>query len=294
MDRDPHARAARRIWGGEHDSLPLRLRLMRGTFRRLGPIAPALLARYAFSLWFRTYRFPEPARERRLRARAEPVLLDLAGRSVDAYAWGEGPTVLLIHGWNGRGTQLGAFVDPLLEQGLRIVAFDAPAHGRTAGESTDVFEIAAAIGRLAEREGPFRGAIAHSLGTLGLVIALADGVPVERVVSLSPPGGLDTLLAKFAAILALPPPVVDELRRMLEAFIGEDFWARLDRIVPPPALVIHDRDDGQIPWWEGREVAERWLGARFVLTEGLGHRRVLRNRDVVARAVEFIAAADPA
>jgi hypothetical protein len=42
-------------------------------------------------------------------------------RRLPVYSWGSGPTILLAHGWSGRGSQLGAFVEPLVEQGFRLV-----------------------------------------------------------------------------------------------------------------------------------------------------------------------------
>ncbi|MFW6193451.1 MAG: alpha/beta hydrolase [Gemmatimonadota bacterium] len=58
------------------------------------------------------------------------------------YAWGEeGPTVLLVHGWSSHTGHMTGFVDPLLRRGFRVVAFDGPAHGRSPGARTDIFEL---------------------------------------------------------------------------------------------------------------------------------------------------------
>lgn len=74
-------------------------------------------------------------------------------------------------------------------------------------------------------------------------------------------------------------------------------WCREGLCVayPPPALttpllVIHDRGDAEIPWQDGRVIAQAWRGAETLMTDGLGHRRVLRDPDVVAAAVAFVAA----
>jgi pimeloyl-ACP methyl ester carboxylesterase len=56
-----------------------------------------------------------------------------------------------------------------------------------------------------------------------------------------------------------------------------------------PALIIHDRDDADVPWQQAELLAKAWPGARLLLTRGLGHMRILRNRDVIQTSVDFIA-----
>ena len=44
-----------------------------------------------------------------------------------------------------------------------------------------------------------------------------------------------------------------------------------------PVLVVHDRGDAEIPWQHGAAIARAWRGAEMLITEGLGHRRILRD-----------------
>ena len=55
-----------------------------------------------------------------------------------------------------------------------------------------------------------------------------------------------------------------------------------------PLLVIHDRDDKEVPFRIGREIAATWPGAELILTEGLGHQRILRDAGVTDAAVRFV------
>jgi pimeloyl-ACP methyl ester carboxylesterase len=52
--------------------------------------------------------------------------------------------------------------------------------------------------------------------------------------------------------------------------------------------VIHDADDASVPCQQGEMIAAAWPGARFMLTQGLGHGRILRDPAVVKAAVAFI------
>jgi pimeloyl-ACP methyl ester carboxylesterase len=57
-----------------------------------------------------------------------------------------------------------------------------------------------------------------------------------------------------------------------------------------PLLVIHDRDDKEVPFDVGRHIAESWPNAELVATEGLGHQRILRDEGVRDLAVSFVTA----
>ena len=57
-----------------------------------------------------------------------------------------------------------------------------------------------------------------------------------------------------------------------------------------PLLMIHDRGDAEVPWQHGLAITRSWPGAGLLTTDGPGHRRILRDPDVVAAAVAFMAA----
>jgi pimeloyl-ACP methyl ester carboxylesterase len=72
-------------------------------------------------------------------------------------------------------------------------------------------------------------------------------------------------------------------------------WSALDveRFAPgmrTPLLVIHDREDAEVPWQEGALIAQAWPDATLSTTSGLGHRRLLRDPGVVSEAVRFVCA----
>ncbi|UCE90022.1 MAG: alpha/beta fold hydrolase [Pseudomonadota bacterium] len=275
-----------------HD-IPRVVRALRAGFRTLGPIVPRLMGLLAWRLWFSTHRFPAPARERRLLERATHTRIQVDGHDVAVYSWGDGPPVLLVHGWNGRGSQLGSFVEPLRRAGHRVVALDFPAHGQTAGKQTNLFEMVAVLEAIGDGHGPFAGVIAHSLGVTALAMALADGFPAERVVCVSPTARLDELMDKFATMLHIPEPVLVPVRRRVERRFGPQIWheASAEHVaagLTTPALIIHDRDDEDVPWQESERIARAWPGAGFIRTEELGHRRILRSRQVIEMATEFL------
>lgn len=267
-------------------------------FRLLGMVAPGPMSAWAFRLWFRTRRHAMPAHEQRVLRDAIFQTLWYRGLPVAVNSWGQGPVILLVHGWNGRGTQLGQFVAPLVAAGYRVVSFDAPAHGRTPGRSTDIFAVSAVIAALAREFGPVQGVIAHSFGVLCTALALQQGLRIPAMVGLSPPAGIEGLLGQFGRALQLPPAVQRALARRLDDYVGGNFWQQLRHGIGRSrplrhCLIVHDRDDHDIPWQEGERLASVIPGAKFLLTQGLGHRRILKDPQLIARIAEFLAQTRP-
>lgn len=266
---------------------------MRLLFSRLGPVLPGLLGRWAYRLWFQTRRFPEPAAGKQATSRARRSTLQVDGIPVAVYSWGQGPVVLFVHGWSGRGSQAAALVGPLTGAGYRVVSVDAPGHGNTPGDRTTLFECAAVLQAVVAEQGPVFAAVSHSFGGMVLAYAMRHGMAVERVVMISPPADLEFLLDSFGQLLAMPAAVRAVLRHKLEQRFNESLMERVSTVqnvgaISVPALVLHDEDDDSVPWQQGQRVAAAWAGARFLKTQGLGHSRILRDPETLKTVVDFI------
>jgi pimeloyl-ACP methyl ester carboxylesterase len=225
--------------------------------------------------------------------------VDLSGHAVAGEVWGEsGPPVYLLHGWAGARTQLYAFVAPLVDLGLRAVTLDAPSHGDSApgrfgSRSSSIPEFAEALTAVSRRYGPPRALVAHSLGAVAATIALCDGLRTERLVLLAPMASPLSFAREFARALGLGPRTFERLVRRVERRVGAPMHhfdvPELGRaLAMPPTLILHDRGDSSTPVSDGAAIAAAWPSARLHVTTGLGHRRMLTDRDVVARTVAFI------
>jgi pimeloyl-ACP methyl ester carboxylesterase len=268
-----------------HISTPVWLR---ASFSAAGYLAPNLTATVAERLFFRTRRNGPRPGEREVLEHATPS--SIAG--MKAWAWGKGPTVLLVHGWNGRGTQLGAFVEPLVARGYRVVAFDAFGHGESSGSSMSLPELASCIRRISDEVGGLYGVIAHSMGGAATILALSNGLKLERAVFVSPPSDPRVFLQIFSDALGISDEVREHLKERIERRIGITMQSmRADVIAPSirvPVLIVHDRDDKEVPVDSGQRIADAWPDAELIITEGLGHQRILRDEHVTNVAVSFI------
>jgi pimeloyl-ACP methyl ester carboxylesterase len=201
--------------------------------------------------------------------------------------------VLLVHGWEGRGSQLGAFVDPLVRAGLSVVAFDAPGHGDSPGHRLYLTDLADAIIDVAHTVGPLHAIIAHSFGAPAVLLAhQRGGVNAARNAMIAPNALVDAAVAAFARAVALDDRDRAALEHQLASHNGVSLGAlQLDHLVgerDAALLVVHDRDDREVPFVHGERLAAAWREAKLHATEGLGHRRILRDASVIAEVVEFL------
>jgi pimeloyl-ACP methyl ester carboxylesterase len=266
--------------------------LLRAAGRGLSAVAPALAARLAARLFVTPPRHARPGREARALATARASVVEVGERRLRTWSWGDGPTVLLVHGWGGRGGQLTSFVEPLVARGFSVTTFDAPAHGDSDGREATLPDLVAALRTVARRHAPIHGVIAHSVGAAATARALYEDVRAGAVVFLGPPADLVTASFRFADLLGLSRRVRELMQRRLEARVGLPWEAfdvtRLAECQATPLLVIHDRGDAEVPWQQGTAIARAWPGAELLATDGLGHRRILRDPAVVDAATSFI------
>ena len=267
-------------------------RLALGGMATLARVAPGPVARWYADRFLTTTRHRVPLRETRWALEADRDSVRCRGRQLQGWAWGQGPTILLVHGWSGRGLQLGAFAAPLAARGYRVVAFDAPGHGTSAGKQSSVVAFGEAIRAYAAEHGPLHGVIAHSLGTAAVALTLRRQSLAARFVFIAAPQDAGSYLHLIAERHGLPGVVADEAMRLLERRF-EMAWSDLDarRVAisrTEPLLLVHDRDDPEVEIGQARSLRQAWPGARLHETEGLGHRRILRDERVIREVVAFL------
>ncbi len=272
---------------------------VRTAFGVLERVAPSVGGRWAARLWLTVPRFRGRSRPGVIPP-GEPFTVEVAGRTVVGTAWGAGPVVYLVHGWGGVGSQLHSFVAPLVGAGYRVVAFDALSHGGSdagvlGGRRTTIPEMAAALVEVVRAHGPAHAVVAHSAGCNATFYALRGGLRATRLVFLAPMAQPTPLTMVFAATLGFGERIRTRLMSNVAAHAGApwddfDLPTMVTRIAPPPLLAVHDPADRETRYADSVALARAWPGAELFSVTGLGHWRVLRDRDTVARAVDFVTA----
>ncbi|MFJ9623864.1 alpha/beta fold hydrolase [Streptomyces sp. NPDC101181] len=236
--------------------------------------------------------------ERELFGAADVARLAVEGKSAVVYRWGDGTRpVLLVHGWQSRGSRFADFVPGLLERGYSVITFDAPGHGDASGRSTTILEYRHMLSELHRQYGDFEAVVAHSLGALGSIFALLNGVKAKRIATISGVCDFDYLIEEFCTAVPLRAPLKAQLRDR----VGKNLFSSLPPeqrpfsavdaapVLDAPLLVVHDEDDPRILVDQGRRLAGAFGDrARLVVTNGLGHRRILGDPDVVRTVLDFV------
>ena len=277
--------------------LPWYVSVVRFAFGTLGRLFPKAAGDMAFQL------FTTP-RTRAKHRQPEPILAEarifevLFGKyMLKCYEWGSGEqTILLVHGWESRGTALRTFVPPLVEKGYRVVAMDGPAHGDSGGKRASLPTFGSAVQTVIRRMGSVHGIITHSFGGAATVFALSvldSSIYMNKLVLIGTPNRIENIFKEAVKRMNLPPNAARYFRSLLEAKAGRPLpEASLSKLGLEAnigeALVVHDTNDKSVSLEAARLVAEAWPQARMLITEGYGHYRLMKNPDVIERVTDFV------
>lgn len=278
---------------------PLILTIIRSSIRVITKVSPYLVARMVNYFWFKTRRSPEPKREIDILKSACWEKISIDSKVVQLYIWGKDnhPSILLVHGWNGRAAHFGAFVPSLVAKGYRVIGFDAPGHGRSEGNSTNIPAVNIVIRRIEHKFGSFHSAISHSFGSMCLMYAIEEGLQLQKICCIAPVPNIESLQRMLASLLKIEPRVVSIQKQILENKFGTDMWDKFSVLkvssqLSSSGLIIHDKNDKEIPIISSKLIARAWKSSELLVTTTLGHHRILRNKFVVEKVVTYIFSAN--
>jgi pimeloyl-ACP methyl ester carboxylesterase len=208
--------------------------------------------------------------------------------------------VLFVHGWTAEAAFMAAFAEPFRRRGFRTVLFDFPAHGASAGRHTNLIACAHAVREVAEALGPIQFVVAHSLGGQAALLAGGGGAPMPHAypfmgyVLVSMPNRFSQVTDQFGMEEGLSPAAQQNYEHRLELlahrpivqFTGERLLAEAGR----RALLLHARDDYEIPFGNAEEIAAATASVELQAFDDLGHRKILYAPPVIRAALAYVTA----
>lgn len=261
------------------------IRRVNGTVGRLAPQTIANQMRRAFM----TPRdLPPRDWELPLLAQAERITLRFG---LSALRWGQGPAVLMMHGWEGRPTQFASLINALVGAGYSVIALDGPAHGRSPGREAHVVLFARAMLEAAAELPPLHAVVGHSMGGASAMLAVQLGLRTETLVSIAAPARILGVLRGFARYVGMPPRARSAFIRQIEKDVGFSA-SRLDVAhyqLDMPGLIVHAEDDIFVPVSESQLIHEAWFDSRLLRLEQGGHQRVLADLRVIDGVLGLLA-----
>jgi pimeloyl-ACP methyl ester carboxylesterase len=263
--------------------------------KSLQSISTTLTVKFAKKLFSTPIKYKIPKREFEMdsKSQQEFVFIPEISKKIMVYKYGTGTKkALLVHGWSGRGTQLVKIAEQLTKLGYTTISFDAPAHGKSPGSSTLMIEFIASILELERIHGKFDIAIGHSLGGMSVLNSIKKGLKVNKAVIIGSGDSINDILHDFVKKMKLKPKIADLMRTSFEESFNEKMesysGSNAAKEVSVPVLVIHDIDDEDVPFTASENIHKTLKNSELVLTNSLGHRKILGNEDVILKIKDFI------
>ena len=150
----------------------------------------------------------------------------------------------------------------------------------------------AAVMELEEKHGPFEVAIGHSLGGMTILNAIKKGLKVKKAVVIGSGDIVKDIMDDFVEKLGMNIAISKKIMASFEKKIGEtmeSFSAYIAaREIQIPILVIHDKDDEDVPVKAAHHIFENLKNGELLLTGELGHRKILGDTKVIKKIVAFL------
>lgn len=275
----------------------LAITYIRIQFKVVAAVSSVIAAERAFTLFCT----PFPKRKRRapaLFAKAESLQLHLDGNTLAGFRWNKGGTkkLLILHGFASCAYNFHSYINDFVQKGYEVLAFDAPAHGRSSGKTVNVLQYSQMILTINQSYGPIDRYMAHSFGgiALGLALEQLPHGPNTALALVAPATETTTAIDHAFALLGLRSPKVrrafDDIIQRLSGKPAS--WFSLRRAVhniKASILWLHDEDDTVTPLADALQVqADNHTHIRFVITKGLGHQQIYRDASVRSQIVHFL------
>ncbi len=203
--------------------------------------------------------------------------------------------MLIAHGFQSASVNFEAYAAALVEKGYEVIAFDAPAHGRSGGKRIVLPEYVRMLRSVNQYYGPFHSYMGHSLGGLALVLFLEDAPHNNdnHLVLVSPLVEMTAAVATLKTVLRLPDVVISDMNEYVQEISGHPFsWYSLRRAlgqIQAKTMYVQDEDDQITPMPDALTVKnDNRPNIRFVFTKGFGHRRIYKDPNVRRQIVQFL------
>ncbi len=266
---------------------------LRLSFAIMERIAPALTARIAAFLFFTPIRFKAPIQEQKYFGEARTKTISYKNNKVKVYEWGNAKkAILLVHGWAGRATQVAHLVKPLINAGYKVYSFDAPGHGHSNGRHTHFLEFSEIIIALNKQFSDIESIVGHSMGGSACVHAITQGFNPKKCITIGSPASVDWVLNSYCKQINLSSKIAERIKNRLENKFAQKFedlsLRTMVKTINTPGLVIHCEDDIDAPVDCAYQIHENWKNSKLLCTQNLGHRRILKNREVAQTIIDFL------
>jgi pimeloyl-ACP methyl ester carboxylesterase len=279
----------------------LAISYIRAQLNILSLVSPRAAGQKAFDL-FCTPKEKVTRKEGQFPGKGEKLSFKLEGRTVRGHRWlphqaspDSLKKVLIAHGFESASLNFNQYVLPFLKKGYEVLAFDAPAHGQSGGKKITLPLYVRTIQTIYEQYGPINSFMGHSLGGMAITLFLETLPPINdtRLVLIAPPVEMVKAVDSFFRVFKLSKEVRKEFDDHSYELFDRPFsyysMRRALNKVDAETLWLQDEDDKITPLEDALRVKEdQHPNIHFVITKGLGHRRIYRDPAIMRQIVDFL------
>ena len=196
---------------------------------------------------------------------------------IQTYHWpGEGPSVLLLHGWESNVFRWRNLIAHLKEAGFNIYAFDAPGHGNSAGDYLHAPLYAQVTRHVLEQYKPAH-VVAHSMGGMAILYDhyVRPQSDLHKIVTIGSPCDFREIMDQYQKTLKFNNRAYQAMDNYLKEWLGlhiDEFSSAIFvKDNSKKGLLLHDTEDKQIHVEASRKVHKHWKDSTLIETKGLGH-----------------------
>jgi len=270
-------------------------RYIKNTSKVLQTLNKNMAAAFALKLFETPIKYKMPKREQKMYEVSHKSKLTLpeSGKEIVVYENKFGPKkVLLVHGWNGRGTQLVSIAKAFKELNYTIISFDAPGHGKSTKTAANMKHFIEAVFELDKKYNGFDVMIGHSLGGMSVINSLGRGLQTDKAVIIGSGNTTKAITEDFLGTIGMKQKLTPILINLFERKYNDKMtnYDVADQAlkVNVPVLIIHDKNDKDVPFTAAEAISKNLQKNELLITTGLGHRKILGDEKVIEKIVQFV------
>ena len=274
----------------------LAIKYVRTKFRVLSSVSKKKAAEKAFQLFCT----PQSRNEKALPPvfeKAEKLHFSFEGNTIKGYRWNHlsEKKILILHGFESSVINFDRYIKPLIKKGYEVLAFDAPAHGRSSGKSINLLMYKNLVHQIYKSYGPIQSFMAHSFGGLAVSLFLEETKHDEtyKLVLIAPVTETKTAADNFFKFLKLDEEVRSEFDDLIAQISGhKPEWfsvARAASHIKAQVLFLQDTQDDMTPISDVKPIMDKnYPNFHFIISEGLGHRRIYKDSNSINAIIDFL------
>ena len=229
--------------------------------------------------------------------KGEKLHFSFEGNTIRGYRWNHPSEkkIVILHGFESSVVNFDRYVKPLTKKGYEVLAFDAPAHGRSSGKTITAPLYKNMIHHVYKTYGPIQSFMAHSFGGLAASLFLEETEHDEnaKLVLIAPATETKTAADNFFRFLRLDNEVRKEFDNLITGKGGKPpEWysvARAAGNIKARVLFLQDKNDEMTPLSDVKPIMDKkYPNFHFIISEGLGHRRIYRDNKSVKAIIDFL------